>query len=113
LSSRAKYKASSNYTNEHWDLVDAYDKDAEVIDKKEMLPDSLAQLDDEALRDRIAVAKERRAAAQAEIKRLSELRDQYVAEEKTRAANDPEENSLGARINTSVRKKLKEKGYEF
>ncbi|MEL6277116.1 MAG: vWA domain-containing protein, partial [Bacteroidota bacterium] len=97
LSSRAKYKASSNYTNEHWDLVDAYDKDAEVIDKKEMLPDSLAQLDDEALRDRIAVAKERRAAAQAEIKRLSELRDQYVAEEKTRAANDPEENSLGAR----------------
>lgn len=111
LSSRAKYKASANYTNASWDLVDAYADDKErVMKDKKTLPDSLSVLSDAALTARIIEMKAERVALQEEIKELTKKRDAFVAEARKTAATG-EENTLGARINASVRKRLVAKNY--
>ncbi|MEM9836481.1 MAG: VWA domain-containing protein [Bacteroidota bacterium] len=112
LASRAKYKATANYCNAHWDLVDAYDKDKSIIKKRESLPDSLRALAESEIVSRIAAVKEQRNALQAEIKELNKLRDQHVAEEKQKNAAQSEA-TLGDRITVSVKKCLKEKGYDY
>ena len=111
LSSRAKYKASANYNNASWDLVDAYTEDKErVMKDKATLPDSLSKLSDAALTAKITEMKAERAALQANITDLTKKRDAFVAEARKTAASG-EENTLGARINASVRKRLVEKKY--
>lgn len=111
LSSRAKYKASANYNNASWDLVDAYTEDTDrVLKEKSTLPDSLSTLSDAALTARITEMKSARALLQASIMDLTKKRDAFVAEARKVAASG-EENTLGARINASVRKRLVEKKY--
>ncbi|MFT6000209.1 MAG: hypothetical protein ACI81P_002670 [Neolewinella sp.] len=112
LSSRAKYKASANYTNASWDLVDAYSDDKErVMKDKTTLPDSLRTLTDVALTAKITEMKAARVSLQADITDLTKKRDAFVAEARKTAAAGEEENTLGARINASVRKRLVEKKY--
>ncbi|WP_020571076.1 vWA domain-containing protein [Neolewinella persica] len=111
LSSRAKYKASANYTNASWDLVDAYSEDKErVMKDKATLPDSLRTLSDEVLTAKIAEMKAERLALQTSIQDLTNKRDAFVAEARKTAAGT-EDNTLGSRINASVRKRLIEKKY--
>lgn len=110
LASRAKYKASSSYSNAHWDLVDAYDEDKKAIQQKDALPDSLKNLSETELIQQITTKKADRNALQAEIQELNQLRDQYVAEEQKKSANTPT-NTLGDKISASVKKRLAEKGY--
>lgn len=113
LVSRAMYKVTTNYSNGHWDLVDAYTDDPEVIEKKEQLPADMRELSAEEIRARIIDFKDERRALQAEILRLSELRDAFVAQERAKEALGVADNSLGERINASVRKYLVAKGYLF
>lgn len=111
LSSRAKYKASANYTNAGWDLVDAYEEDAERVYKEQnTLPDSLRTLSEPALTAKIKAMKQERASLRQEILELSGKRDAYVAEARKQAATG-EDNTLATRINTSVRKRLVEKEF--
>ncbi len=111
LSSRARYKASAKYKNESWDLVDAYDAEPSRIKKeKATLPEELKNLDDEALVAKIKAIKAERELLQAEIQALTQKRDAYVAQARKEAASG-EDNTLGARITKSVRKRLVEKKY--
>ena len=111
LSSRAKYKASANYNNASWDLLDAYTEDTDrVLKEKNILPDSLSILTDTALSAKITEMKAERSALQANIIGLTKKRDAFVAEARKTTA-DGEDNTLGARINASVRKRLVEKKY--
>lgn len=108
---RANYKASANYNNASWDLVDAYSEDVErVMKDKATLPDSLSTLTDVELTAKITEMKAERVALQTAIQDLAKKREIFVAEARKTAASD-EENTLGAQINASVRKRLVEKKY--
>jgi hypothetical protein len=108
---RANYKASANYNNASWDLVDAYTEDMEQVMKdKATLPDSLSTLTDVALTAKITEMKAERAALQTAIQDLAKKREMFVAEALKTTA-DTEENTLGSQINASVRKRLIAKKY--
>ncbi|MEM9528693.1 MAG: vWA domain-containing protein [Bacteroidota bacterium] len=112
LSSRAKYKASAKYKNE-WDLVDAAEADEEVVfAQKESLPDSLRTLSDTELKQKIGSISKARAFLQKELRQLTAQRDAYVAEARKKEAGK-QVNTLGERINASVRKCLVEKQYRI
>lgn len=112
LSSRAKYKASANYRNTSWDLLDAHDDDpARVLKEKKSLPDSLAALDDAQLSVKITELKQERKQLQQRIQALTEQRDKFVAEARKKTPAGAE-NTLSSRINISVRSQLKRAGYK-
>jgi hypothetical protein len=80
---RAVCKASVNYSNSSWDLVDAVREkklDVNALPKDD-LPDTLRGLDAKELNDRIEVAAKQRAAIQAEIATLNKEREAFVAAE--------------------------------
>lgn len=113
LSSRAKYKVSTNYKNTSWDLLDAHDKDpARVFKEKKSLPDTLSSLNDVEFTAKINDLKQERLRLQAKIQQLTNQRDQFVAEAKKETASG-EENTLSSRINSSVRSQLKRAGYKL
>lgn len=112
LSARAKYKASTKYKNE-WDLVDAAEADEEaVFEQKESLPDSLRTLSDQDLKKKIVYISKERAALQKELRQLTAQRDAFVAEARKKEAG-AQSNTLGERINASVRKCLVDKQYRI
>jgi hypothetical protein len=80
---RAVCKASHNYSNASWDIVDAVrDKKLDVTTlPKDELPDSLRELDAKELNARIEEAAKQRAAIQAEIASLNKEREAFVAAE--------------------------------
>ncbi len=113
LSSRAKYKASANYNNSSWDAVDAHREDPSgLIAKKQELPDSLQQLSDAELTVKIKEISAERSSLQKELLELTAKRDAFVAEAQASSAG-AEANTLGEKINASVRKRLLEKNYEI
>lgn len=112
LSSRAKYKASANYKNSSWDLVDAHEDEAErVYKEKKTLPDSLARLSDQELKMKIKTISAERIALQQKIQKLTKQRDAFVAEAR-RKSPDGQENTLGAKITGSVRNRLLKEGFK-
>jgi hypothetical protein len=80
---RAVSKASANYHNATWDLVDAVREnkvDPAKLDPKE-LPESLRNLKADELKARIEQASKQRAAIQSQIATLNKEREAFVAEE--------------------------------
>lgn len=113
LSSRTKYKASAKYKNADWDLIDAHEADpGRVLKEKESLPDSLAKLNRVELSAAIDDLRRERRQLQQQIQSLTTQRDQFVAKARNKVATSEKE-TLGARINTSVRGRLKKAGYKF
>ena len=113
LSSRAKYKVSANYKNSTWDLLDAHEDDpARVLREKKSLPDTLASLNDAELTVKIEALRKDRQLLQQKIQLLTKQRDQFVAEAQKKAVPGAD-NTLGARINKSVRSRLIQAGYKM
>jgi hypothetical protein len=85
---RAVCKASHNYSNASWDIVDAVrDKKLDVASlPKDELPESLQGLKAEELKARIEEAAKQRAAIQAEIATLNKEREAFVAAEMKKQA---------------------------
>lgn len=83
---RAAVKASANYYNGSWDLVDAQRTAPTTIDAltEAELPESLRNLTRAERLAKIAALAARRAAIQAEIARLSAERDRFVAAEEAK-----------------------------
>lgn len=110
--SRAQAKATTNYQNSSWDLVDA-EKDGTA--KVESMPaDQLpAELKGKSASERRAYvdskAKER-AALQQEIKKVGQERDNYLAKEKAKAGPDT---SLEGAILVAIRQQAKARGFRF
>ncbi len=85
---RAVSKASSNYCNESWDLVDAVrvkKVDPAKLEAKD-LPESLQGLKADELKNRIEEATKQRAEIQNQIAELNREREVYVAEEQKKQA---------------------------
>jgi hypothetical protein len=85
---RAVCKASHNYSNASWDIVDAVrDKKLDVASlAKDELPESLQGLKAEELKARIEEAAKQRATIQAEIATLNKEREAFVADEMKKQA---------------------------
>lgn len=113
LSARAKYKASANYSNAQWDVVDAYRENAQTVLKAQStLPDSLAGLPPEQLRRRIERIGAERSALNKKIAELTSQRDAFVAQARRRGGDEPG-NTLGDKVSADVRSRLGAAGYGF
>jgi hypothetical protein len=86
---RAVVKGNRNlYDNAEWDLVDAYEKDKDIINKVEMktLPKELQNKSRAELKRIVEENDKKRSAIQAEIKVVNEKRDAFIAEERKKNA---------------------------
>lgn len=88
-------KSSHAYKNESWDLVDAAEKDKDVVARvsEEQLPAALQGMTVEERQAYVAQQARERAAIQQQIQALSEQRRQYLAQQ---ATAQPQENMLDA-----------------
>ena len=109
---RALTKTSSNYSNSTWDLVDAVKKDGVKLEavREEELPKELQAIAPAARRDFIDQKSAERAKIQAEIKKLNEEREKYVA---TKAKESGQEATLDKVIVKAVREQAAKKAIEF
>ena len=107
--SRAKYKISSNYKAESWDLVDAYEADKEVIKEKSKLPAEYNNLSEEEIEEKIEEKIEERQAIKDQISELNKKREAHVA--KSKKSNEAQPSDLQQSIIKSVEKVAKQKDY--
>lgn len=109
---RAVSKSQVAYSNEHWDLVDAYKKDQKKIEdlKDEELP---TELKGKSKTERIKYLEDKkleREKIQKEINELNAKRSKYVMEQKK---NNAQENTLDAAMIKTVREQATKKNFKF
>ena len=113
---RAGFKASKQYRNSGWDLVDAVTEEKVELEElpKEQLPEAMRSLDGPARAKYVAEMAKKRAAIQAEIRKLSDARDAYLAKERKRlAAEAPAEaRAAAAPLAEAVGKAIKAQASE-
>ena len=109
---RVTTKSTSNYRNESWDLVDAINSLKELKDDE--LPEDMRKM---TLEQREAYIKEKtaeRTKIQQEIKKLSALRNKYIAAERKKlTGKDKKANTLEAVIIRAIREQLTKKKFKF
>jgi len=111
VADRALFKSSANYSNEQWDLVDAYQKDKKILIKeKENLPDSLKQLSQAELETKVQRLLQERENINREIRELGGQRRAYIEAERAKV-NDGNANSLEDSILRALREQAKRKGF--
>lgn len=111
---RAVAKASQNYWNASWDLVDrSTEKDFDWAQvKKEDLPEEMKELDLEARKKYVADKAAERLKVQKEIQALNEARSKFVAG-KRRENTAGGEDTLDIAVTKTVRDQATKKGYQF
>jgi len=111
---RVQSKSTSNYYNSSWDLVDASkDKDLDWSKlKDENLPEELKGKTTEERKAWVAEKQKERTAIQKEIAELSVERQNFVAEEREKLAEENGE-ALDTVMKKVVVEQAKKKGYEF
>jgi len=105
-------KSKSNaYNNSHWDLVDAYEKDPEILTKlkKEEMSEELKSMSPEELKKHIEKLQEERKKNQEEITRLAKERQAFLDQNQTTASGADD---LGVAIEKSILELAKLKGYK-
>lgn len=109
----AKSKKNA-YKNEHWDLIDRAEKDADFITtvKEEELPAELRGISKEEIQKTITLKSAARKKIQKEIEELSKKRQEYIDNEMKRRGNF-ESDDLGKAIEKSILELAKENGYTF
>ena len=111
---RALTKASTNYRNAHWDLVDALAENrvnlAELSDDE--LPESLRGLSTQQQQDHIQQLTQRRRDLQARIKTLSKERQVFVVQQRAQSA-EPASDGLDTAIVEAVRKQATRNQFEL
>jgi hypothetical protein len=111
---RSVSKASSNYYNANWDLVDASkDKGFKWTDlKEEDLPDEMKKLNAEERKAYVAEKQKERDAIQVKIQDLNKQREVFV-NAKRKEMGDGDENTLDKVVAGTVREQATKKGYSF
>lgn len=107
----AKSKKNA-YNNEHWDLVDRAEKDANFITtvKEDELPAEFKGKSKEEVKKAVAVKSAARDKIQKEIEELSKKRQDFIdAEMKKRGSTDSDD--LGKAIEKSILELAKRNGY--
>jgi len=111
---RAAAKASGQYRNAGWDLVDAVaeeEVDLAEVDAED-LPEAMRDMDVKQREAYVEQMAQKRAQIQSKIKELTAARNEHVQAERKRLAEESGEADLGEAMVTAVREQLKEKNYE-
>ncbi len=109
--SRAKSKASKQYSNEVWDVVDAYKKSPELIlnQSEDDLPEQLKGKSESEKKAYIESLSSERAAIQSQINDLQTKRNAYVATEKQKMAKT---NTLDEIVVTAISEQAESQGFK-
>jgi hypothetical protein len=108
---RAQSKASSNYNNAAWDLVDA-DKQGQVKLEsvpKDQLPVEMQKLPVTERRAYVDKKSAERSQIKARIQKLSKQREDYLAKNQPKQ----EKESLDTALLKTIREQARNKGYQF
>lgn len=110
-SERAISKSKVNYSNESWDLVDAYKKDKNQLDslKDEQLPLEFKNKTKEEKQKLIEEKTKERAKYQEKISQLAIERQKYIDEEMKKKS--PSEDNFGTSVNKSIKEKAEKLGF--
>ncbi|UCD48904.1 MAG: VWA domain-containing protein [Phycisphaerales bacterium] len=110
---RAVTKSSANYVNTAWDLVDAVQ--AKQVDlesaKPEDLPENMRAMSAEERQAYVERQAGQRAEIQAQIQRLNEQRNKFVAQQLKKHRGEGQ--TLGAAIKEAIREQARKKNYTF
>lgn len=111
---RTASKAGKYYSNAHWDLVDACDKDDFDLAKipNEQLPEDMRKMTLEQKKAHILKMAKERKAIQEKIGKLAAERAAHIAKERQEAA-EKEGETLGEAINKTIDEQLEKQGYEI
>ena len=109
---RAKTKASSNYSNSQWDLIDAVkEKKADVAKlKDEELPEELRQVEPAKRAAVVAEKSAEREQLQKQLLALSTEREKFVAQQMKQPA---EAKTLDKAVTSAVREQAAKKAFVF
>ena len=109
---RSVAKASANYQNSAWDLVDAAkDKNFEIAKlKTEELPAEMQKMNAEERKAFIEKNSKERAELQAKINQLNREREKYVAQRMKEVAGT---NTLDAVVISAVREQSAKRNFKF
>lgn len=105
-------KSKTNaYRNSVWDLVDATEENAEVLNEveAESLPPNLRGKSPQELKKLVADAKRKRKDVQQKIEKVAAERDAFLAGQRAAEAS---EDSLGTVVQDAVREQASERGFE-
>jgi hypothetical protein len=110
---RGGFKASSNYRNAHWDLVDALREEKVKLEELsvDQLPEVMQTMSLDERRKHVDEMAKRRSEIRAEIKKLNDARKLFVAKERAKQAEEGGEQTLDEAILKSVRDQASEKGF--
>jgi hypothetical protein len=109
---RSVAKASANYQNSSWDLVDAAkDRSFEIGKlKSEELPDQMQKMSVEERKAYIEKSAKERASLQAKINQLNGEREKYVAQKMKEVAGT---NTLDSVVISAVREQSARRNFKF
>ena len=112
LVQRSVAKASANYQNSAWDLVDAAkDRNFEISKlKTEELPVAMQKMDSAERKAFVEKNSQERAELQAKINQLNREREKYVAQRMKEATGT---NTLDAAVITAVREQSTKRNFKF
>lgn len=108
---RAMAKASANYRNDDWDLVDAAKAGKKV--EKEALPAEMQAMNDAEQKEHIAKMATKRTELQAKIQKLEADRRTYVAAEESKRAKAAGPASIDKAMLESVHAQAAKADYVF
>jgi hypothetical protein len=111
LAERSVAKASAQYSNTGWDLVDASVNDPGLFDKveKEQLPQEMRDMNSLERKNYIAEKAGKRKEIQTQINTLNTERQKYIAEQQKKTGD----NTLDQAVLGAIRKQAREKNYVF
>lgn len=110
---RAACKASGNYRNGGWDIVDAVKENKKLEDiKEEELPDEMKKMTLEQRKAFVEGKKTERENIQKQILQLNEDRNKYIAEEMKKKAGT-QEDSLDKVMAKAAREQAQQRNYQF
>lgn len=112
--SRVATKASANYWNGHWDLVDACDSEGFNWDdhKEEELPEALRGKSTEEKEAHVAALKKERLTIQKRIRELNAERSAWLKEEMQRRGMS-NSGTLGEEASEALRKQAERAGFSL
>ncbi|MBN2137690.1 MAG: VWA domain-containing protein [Sedimentisphaerales bacterium] len=111
---RSLAKSSSNYRNDHWDLVDALAQDNMKLGqlKEEELPENMRKMSDDERKGYIESKRKERAEIQQKIQELNDKRKTYVAAE-MKKQQQKDGVTLGSAILQAVREQANKRNFKF
>jgi hypothetical protein len=109
---RSVAKASKNYKNASWDLVDAEKEGKVKVEELEedALPEEMKKMTKKERKEYLQKKKTEREKLQKRINELRKKRDKYVAEKRKKMSG---EQTLDEAIIEAVKQQAKKKKYKF